>query len=141
MRGTEKAPDQELKEAQDVLSWARRKHPGDSSFVIKAMLDVADQLDWQGRTAEEVDLREEIVTALRSNLGPEHLGTARGEVKLGSCLITLERYAEAEPLLSHAVEVMTSTLAEDDPEVVITMRLRAQVARSLDQTGDPTELP
>src|ERR1700733_14728721 len=82
MRGTEKSPDEELREAQDVLDWALRKHPADSPFAIKAMLDVANQLAQLERVAEEADLREQIVEGLRTNLGSDNLGTASAQMTL-----------------------------------------------------------
>jgi hypothetical protein len=89
MKGTEQTPDEELKQAQEVLSWARRKHSPDSPFSIKAMIDVANQLARQDRVSEEAELREQIVASLRHH-GPDNLNTVSAEMQLASCLVALE---------------------------------------------------
>lgn len=86
-----------------MLSWARRKHGPDSSFTIKAMIDVAAQLARQDRFAEEADLREQIVAALGSSLGPDTLSTASAEMRLVGCLVRLERFEDADRVLAHVV--------------------------------------
>jgi hypothetical protein len=48
MRGTERTPEEDLKQAQGILSWALRKHSPDASFSIKAMIDVANPLAKSG---------------------------------------------------------------------------------------------
>ncbi len=108
LRGTEQSPEEELRQSQDVLSWARRKHGADASFTIKAMIEVADQLSRQDRFAEEADQREEIVAALGSSLGPDALSTVAAEMRLVGCLVRLERFEEADRVLAHVVAVRTA---------------------------------
>ena len=87
LRGTEQSPEEELRQSQDVLSWATRTHGADSSFTIKARIEVADQLARQDRRAEEADQREQIVAALGSSLGPDTLNTVAAEMRLAGCLV------------------------------------------------------
>ena len=131
MKGTEQSPDDELQQAQDVLSWALRKHGRDSTFSIKAMVDVADQLARQGRGAEELDLRTQIVAGLRT-LDPESLNTASAEMRLAACLVMVERYGEADPLLRHVVDVRTAQLGQDEPETLKAVSARDLVASRLE---------
>ena len=137
LRGTEQTPEEELRQAQDVLSWARRKHGPDSSFTIKAMIEVAEQLARQDRFAEEADLREQIVAALRSTLGPDTLSTASAEMRLAGCLVRSERLEDADRLLAHVVAVRTGELGEDDPDTVRALSWRAIVAERLGRPGTP----
>jgi tetratricopeptide (TPR) repeat protein len=140
MRGTDQSPEATLKQSQDVLEWALRKHAPDSSFSIKAMLDVADQLAGQDRVAEEVLLREQIVTSLRQSLGPEHASTLNAESKLATCLINLERFEEAQLLLSHVVAGKALALGEDDPETLVAMAWSAIAAKRLGRLDDARAL-
>ncbi len=59
------APDEALQQSQDVLSWSIRKNGPDSPISIKAMAEVANQLARQDRLDEELQMRENIVDALR----------------------------------------------------------------------------
>jgi hypothetical protein len=131
MKGTEQSPDDELQQAQDVLSWALRKHGPDSTFSIKAMLDVANQLARQDRGAEELDLRTQIVAGLRT-LDPENLNTASAEMRLAACLVKVERYGDADPLLRHVVALRTAQLGQDDPETLKAVSASAMVASRLE---------
>jgi hypothetical protein len=141
LRGTEQSPEEELRQAQDVLSWARRKHGPESSFTIKAMIDVADQLARQDRFAEEADLREEIVAALGSSLGPDTLSTASAEMRLVGCLVRLKRFEDADRVLAHVVAVRTLELGRDDPDTVKAMSWSAIVAGRLGRPEDAGNLP
>src|ERR1700728_2366183 len=116
MQGTDQTPDEELKQSQEVLRWSLRKRGPDSPFSVKAMNEVANQLAKQGRVAEEVVLREQIVAGLRNNVGPEHDFTLNAEWNLAMCLTTLERPEDAEPLLAHVVAGRAVALGQDDPE-------------------------
>ncbi len=135
LRGTEQTPEEELRQSQDVLRWARRKHGPDASFTIKAMIEVADQLARQDRFAEESDLREQIVAALRSSLGPDTLSTAGAEMRLAGCLVRSERFEDADRVLAHVVAVRTVELGQDDPGTVRAMSWSAIVAGRLGRTN------
>jgi DNA-binding ferritin-like protein len=140
MRGTAPDPQLELQQSQDVLKWALRKHAPDSSFAIKAMIDVADQLARHDRVAEELVLREQAVTGLRHSLGPEHSSTINAEWKLATCLTVLERPEGAEPLLAHVVAAKALALGEHDPETLAAMAWRASVAKQLGRVHDARDL-
>ena len=141
LRGTEQTPEEELRQSQDVLSWARRKHGPDSSFTIKAMIEVADQLARQDRFAEEVDLRQQVVAALCSSLGPDTLSTASAEMRLVGCLVRSERFEDAARVLAHVVAVRTAELGRDDPDTVRAMSWNAVVAGRLGRPDDAGNLP
>jgi hypothetical protein len=127
MRGTAKTPEEELKQAQEILGWGLRKHGPDSAFSIRAMLDVANLLAKKGQVGEEVEMREQIVGGLRRTLGPENLGTASAEMQLAKGLITMERYEEAAPLVAHVVALRTLELGPEDPETEVAMNLSSDV--------------
>jgi len=113
-KSQEQSPEELLAQAQDVLRWSIRKNGPDSSLSIKAMNEVANQLSQLERVAEEAPLREKIAEGLRASVGPDHLSTLSAEWKLATCLMTLGRPEEAEPLLAHVVRQRAGTLGEDD---------------------------
>jgi tetratricopeptide (TPR) repeat protein len=131
LKGTEQTPEDELEQAQDVLSWALRNEAPDAPFTIKAMIDVADQLARQDRAAEELVLREQAVAALREKPGPEHESTVNAVWKLATCLTTLGRPHDAEPLLADVVACKTLALGRDAPETLMAMAWAAAVAKKL----------
>jgi predicted negative regulator of RcsB-dependent stress response len=131
MRGTEVSPEEELQQSQDVLAWAQRNKSADSSFSIKAMIDVADQLSRQDRAADEVALREQIVTALRTSFGPDDESTLTAELRLATCLIRLGHLEEAEHLLAHVVDGRVLAHGRDDPDTLVAMAWRAHVSKKL----------
>jgi hypothetical protein len=141
LNGTEQSPDEELKQAQDVLTWAQRKHAPDSPFTTRATLDVADQLARQDRTAEEVELREQVVLQLRTSLGPENVGTASAEMKLAGCLVKLQRFEEADLLLAHVVAVRTNELGPDNPDTLRAIEWREVAAANGGQTPESLQSP
>jgi eukaryotic-like serine/threonine-protein kinase len=130
-RSVDDDPDEALKQSQDVLEWARRKKGPDSSFTIRAMNEVANQLSRQGRVDEEVDIRVQLVAALRNNLGVDDDATVNAELKLATCLITLERPADAETLLDHVVTGRSRAHGEDDPQTLAAVAWQASVAKRL----------
>jgi hypothetical protein len=134
LRGTEQTPQAELQQAQDILEWALRKHDEDSSFVLKAKLDVANQLAKLDRVAEEVILMEQVVASLRVHT-PEGLKTASAEMQLAGCFVALGRLGDASPLLAHVVEIRLRELGEDDPETQRAEKARSFVADQLGGTG------
>jgi hypothetical protein len=136
MKGTEQTPEQELEQSREVLSWALRNEEPDSPFTIKALIDVADQLSKQDRTTEELAFREQAVAALRSNTGPEHESTVNAEWKLATCLTTLGRPEDAEPLLADVVAGKTRALGREAPETLMAMAWAAAVAKQLGKLQD-----
>ena len=135
LRGTEQSPEEELRQSQDVLSWATRTHGADSSFTIRARIEVADQLARQDRRAEEADQREQIVAALGSSLGPDTLNTVAAEMRLAGCLVRVERFEDADRVLAHVVAVRTRELGPDDPDTLKAMSWSAIVAGRLGRSG------
>jgi hypothetical protein len=131
MRVPEQSPELQLKQAQDVLSWAIRKRGADSPFTVKAMNEVANQLARQARTTEEAVLRWQIIDALRTNLGPEDEATLNAEWKLATCLTSLDRPEDADPLLTHVVAGKALALGNDDPETLAARAWSATVAKKL----------
>src|SRR5580692_6893986 len=84
MKGVDQSPETELRQAEEVLRWSIRKHGPDSTFSIRAMNDVADQLARQDRSAEEAIVLEQMVTAIRNTLGAEHDSALSAELKLAT---------------------------------------------------------
>jgi hypothetical protein len=136
MKGVDQSPEEELRQAEEVLRWSNKKHGPDSVFSIRAMNDVADQLARQARTAEEMVVREQMVKAIQKNLGPEHDSTLIAELKLAICLLTLERAADATPFLSHVVDGRTRALGGDDPATLAAMAWSATAARQLGKLAE-----
>jgi tetratricopeptide (TPR) repeat protein len=139
MKGTEQTPEEELQQSQEVLRWATRKDRRDSSFTVKAMIEVADQLAKQDRWPEEVTLREQIATALRDARGAENESTVQAEWMLAFCLIRLERFDDAEPWLAHVVAGRALALGQDNPETLMAMAWKASVAKKLGRVDDARE--
>jgi hypothetical protein len=139
-QGMEQSPEEELKQSEDILKWSLRKNGPDSSFSIKAMNEVANQLARQDRVAEEVVLRQQIVDGLRHNLGPEDDSILNAEWKLATCLTVLERPEDAEPLLAHVVAARTLALGENAPETLVAMAWSANVAKKLGRLEDARDL-
>ena len=127
----EQSPEKTLQESQDVLKWSLRKNGTDSPFTIKAMNEVANQFSRQSRVAEETALREQIVDGLRKNVGPEDEATLNAEFKLATCLISLERPRDADPLLTHVVAGRAFALGEDDPQTLGAKAWSASVAKAV----------
>ena len=127
----EQSPEKTLQESRDVLKWSLRKNGPDSSFTIKAMNEVANQLSRQSRVGEEAALREEIADGLRKSLGPEDEATLNAEFKLATCLITLERPHDADPLLTHVVAGRTLAFGQDDLHTLAAKAWCASVAKKL----------
>jgi Tetratricopeptide repeat len=132
----EQSPEESLAQAQDVLEWSIRKKGPDSTFSIKAMNEVANQLSQLERVAEEVSLRQTIVESLRVNVGPEHLSTLSAEWKLATCLMTLDRPEEAAPLLAHVVDGRTSALGPDDTQTLTAMAWNASATKRLGRLAE-----
>jgi tetratricopeptide (TPR) repeat protein len=130
-RSLDDDPHEALKQAEQVLQWSLRKKGHDSSFTIRAMNEVGNQLARQGRVVEEVDIREKMVEALRHNVGGEDDATLNAELKLATCLITLERPRDAEPLLAHVVTGRALALGDDDPQTLAAVAWQASVSKKL----------
>ena len=127
----EQDPEELLQQAQDVLRWSIRKNGPDSTFTIRAMNEVANQLSQLERVAEEISLREKIAEGLRSTVGPEHASTLNAEWKLATCLMMLDRPEDAEPLLSHVVAGRAIALGEDDVQTLAAVAWSANAAKKL----------
>jgi hypothetical protein len=135
-KSQEQSPEESLAQAQDVLRWSIRKNGPDSTFSIKAMNEVANQLSELERVAEEVSLRETIVQSLRASVGPEHLSTLSAEWKLATCLMTLDRPEEAEPLFAHVVDGRASALGPDDTQTLTAMAWNASATKRLGRLAE-----
>jgi hypothetical protein len=136
LQGVDQSPEIELRQAEEVLRWSIRKHGPDSTFSIRAMNDVADQLARQDRSAEEAIVVEQMVTAIRNTLGPEHDSTLSAELKLAICLLTMERAGDAEPLFAHVVAQRTRAAGADNASTLAAMAWSATAARQLGKLSD-----
>lgn len=101
LRRMDSTPEASLNGAQAALRFNLRKGGPDSVATVNSMVGVAEQLQRQERYAEEVLLREQIVEALRRNVGLEHGDTLTAEANMGRCLVDLDRPEEAESFLAH----------------------------------------
>jgi tetratricopeptide (TPR) repeat protein len=140
LRGTEQTPDEELAQSQEVLEWALRKEGPDSPFSSRAMVDVADQLARQRRGAEESVVREQVVAALRSTVGPEHESTLNAEVQLARCQSGLGQPEAARPLLAHVVAGRTLVIGPHAPETLTALAWSAAVAKQSGELQDARAL-
>ena len=136
MQGVDQSPETELRQAKEVLRWSNRKHGPDSTFSIRAMNDVAEQLARQDRRPEEAIVLEQMVAAIRNTLGPDHDSSLSAELKLAICLLGLDRAGEAEPLLTDVVAGRARSAGAGDASTLAAMAWRATAARQLGKLGE-----
>ena len=115
------SPKAGLSGSQTVLRHTLRKAGPDSPRTANAMVQVADQLKRQERYGEELLLREQVVQALRKNLGEDHENTLSAESQMGMCLVSLDREEDAEPLLARVVAESDASPCSVSPEAIEAM--------------------
>lgn len=123
-------PESDLKALQWALRRGLRKGGPDSSFAVAAMQRVADALKQQRRYAEEILLRQQILAALRKNLGEDDDLVLHAELSLGICLCRLQRFDEAQPSLTQVAADMEVRLGPDDPNRLTAIRWIAHIMKS-----------
>ena len=101
-------PEVALKSAQTTLRWALRHRGPDAAMTVIAKREVAELLERSGRLDEALDLRNEVATSLRSQLGADDPSTLVAEAFQGFTLERLGRPAEALPHFEHVVAVRTT---------------------------------
>jgi Tetratricopeptide repeat len=99
-----------------------------------------NQLSRQNRVSEEVALRQQIVDGLRKIMGPEDEATLNAEFKLATCLMSLERPGDADPLLTHVLAGRSTALGEDDPQTLSAKAWSASAARRVGRLQEAREL-
>jgi tetratricopeptide (TPR) repeat protein len=81
----------------------------DSPRVGGTLLDMSLDTLAEGKPAlAQVEIGRAL-TILRSTIGPDHTTVAIGEFRLASAYFRLKKYAEATPLLEHALTVQEAT--------------------------------
>ena len=70
------------------------------------------------------------------SLGPEDEATLNAEWKLATCLISLDRPEDADPLLTHVVAGKALALGNDDPETLAARAWSATVAKKLGRLSE-----
>jgi hypothetical protein len=88
------------------------------------------------RSGPDSLIREQIVGALRRNLGSEHENTLRAEAHLGRCLLDLDRAEDAEPILVHIVADSEHSPGKMSPDTLDSMLCLAVVHQ---KSGRPDE--
>jgi tetratricopeptide (TPR) repeat protein len=139
-KGMEPTPEEALAQSRDVLAWSLKKNGPDSSFTIKAMVEVANQLEAQDLRADEVALRQQVMAALARTLGPEDEATLKAELQLALALIAIGRSEDAVAPLHHVVETRASTFGPDAPETLLAMAWSANVAKEQGRLADACDL-
>jgi tetratricopeptide (TPR) repeat protein len=111
--------------------------------AVNSMLAVADELKRQERCAEELILRQQIVEALRRNLGLDNYDTVKSEARLGTCLLDLDRAGDAEPFLTHVVaeiEKFPGTMSQETFDAITRMAVVRQDAGRSEEACELLEL-
>jgi len=118
---TDLDPNSALQAAQATLDWSNRHRGPGSPMAIRAKSDVAHQLERVGRYDEAIELRAEVVTQLRLQVGVEHPSTLAAEGLQAFDLDRLGRHTEAQPLFEHVLAGRTDDLGADDPLTLLAM--------------------
>jgi tetratricopeptide (TPR) repeat protein len=133
-------PEAALQTAQATLRWSLRHGGPDSALTVNAKREVAELLERSGRFDEALQLRSEIATSLRLQLGVDDPSTLMAEGLQGSVLERLGRHAEALPHFEHVVAVRTKTLGRDDMSTLLAMGRLGCVHRSLGNLQESRQL-
>jgi serine/threonine-protein kinase len=129
-----------LEEAASALEESRtiyeRLFPPNHDRVQGARLNHASVLVVQGRMQEAAELLEPIVANRTARLGAGHWQTASAAAWLGGAYTGLGRFAEAEPLLLGALDVIGQMRGDRDRYV---LEIRAGLARLYAAWGRPAD--
>jgi len=107
----------------------------DSPFTIKAVNEVANQYAFLGRVAEEVAHRAHIVTP-RKSARPEDDATLNAELKLATCLITLDGRLRPNRFCPRRRR-RSAAFGEEDPQTLAALAWSASVAKRLGRLPEP----
>jgi tetratricopeptide (TPR) repeat protein len=127
----EAEPEVALESAQTTLSWSLRHHGPDAPLTVNAKREVAELLERGDRFDEALQLRDEVATSLRLQLGVDDPRTLEAEEFQGLILERLGRHAEALPHFEHVLSVRRDALGSDDLSTLLTMDRLGCVQRSL----------
>jgi Tetratricopeptide repeat len=100
-------------------------------LTVNAKNEVAELLERSGRFDEALQLRSEVATSLRLQLGVDDPRTLVAEEFQGFILERLGRHAEALPHFEHVLAVRTDTLGRDDTLTLLAMDRLGCIHRSL----------
>jgi tetratricopeptide (TPR) repeat protein len=124
-------PEVALQSAQTTLSWSLRHHGPDAPLTVNAKREVAELLERSGAFDEALQLRDEVTTSLRLQLGADDPRTLEAEEFQGLILERLGRHAEALPHFENVLAVRTDVLGRDDLSTLLTMDRLGCIQRNL----------
>jgi tetratricopeptide (TPR) repeat protein len=124
-------PELALQSAQTTLSWSLRHRGPNSAMTVNAKGEVAELLERLGRFDEALQLRSDIATHHRLQLGAEAPSTLTAEGFQAFDLERLGRHAEALPHFEHVLEGRTNALGPDDTSTLLAMEWLGCTHRSL----------
>jgi tetratricopeptide (TPR) repeat protein len=107
-----------LEQARSLCAPPSGARPGLYASVLANLADADEQL---GNWEQAIALLHQAVSADEKDLGASHLSTSRMRVKLASALVVVGNFADAEPLLVHAIGVQRSGGPENRFELALSL--------------------
>jgi hypothetical protein len=133
-------PESSLASAQATLDWSVRHNGPQSTLTLNAKAEVAERLERLGRYEEALQLRSDLVTQVRLQLGPDAPSTLTAEGFQAFDLDRLGRHGEALPLFEHVLAGRADALGPDDPQTLLAMDWLGCTLRSLGELPESRHL-
>ena len=133
-------PEAALQEAQTTLRWSLRHKGPDAAMTVNAKVEVAELLERSGRFDEALQLRNEVTSSLRLQLGDDDPRTLEAEEFQGFVLERLGRRPEALPLFEHVLSARTEALGRDDVATLLAMDHLGCIQRNLGNLQESRQL-
>jgi tetratricopeptide (TPR) repeat protein len=125
-----------LREAADIYSNEFGQNYADHPDVGFPLVNLARNLQAQGRYAEAEPLAARALTVFRASFGDDHALTARAYAAHGMVLADMGRPADALPDLQAALRIRTAELPADSPDLGIS---QSRLGDALRLTGRRAE--
>jgi eukaryotic-like serine/threonine-protein kinase len=102
----------------------------DDSATLASRISLGLLLDQMGRSAEAIELHEEILKKRQAKLGPDHPDTLQSMHNLALAYRAAGKFDQALPLLEKTLEKARQILGPDAPATLISMQYVADAYRS-----------
>ena len=135
--------DDRLEEAEallrDLLARQRRMTPPDQTVTESTLIMLAENLIGQGKASAAEPLLRECLQARRRRLRAGHWQIGMVEVRLGECLTSLSRYAEAKQLLIGGYRSVRAEVGKHDRRTVQALDALANLHLARGRFGEADE--